>query len=179
MPKNEDEITPLSTDDNIVEVATGGDSPKSKSPRHGHSTSKEVSTVTSKSKTALTCCAPPGFVQYTSQRKPYLPYLSHIFGFQVASAVTSSWVSRRFLSGWCEALQLSPAFTPAPSINLLTRHLAICSAVLFPLVVTVYITWWFLTFFDNFFSVSATSSICSCTPLYASESIHKMLAAGL
>lgn len=30
------------------------------------------------------------------------------------------------------------------------RH---CSAVLFPLVVTVYVTWWFLTFFDNFFSV--------------------------
>lgn len=28
-----------------------------------------------------------------------------------------------------------------------------CSAVLFPLVVTVYVTWWFLTFFDNFFSV--------------------------
>jgi len=27
------------------------------------------------------------------------------------------------------------------------------SAVLFPLVVTVYVTWWFLTFFDNFFSV--------------------------
>ena len=43
MPKNEDEISPLSTDDNIVEVATGEDSPKSKSPRHGHSTSKEVS----------------------------------------------------------------------------------------------------------------------------------------
>ena len=28
-----------------------------------------------------------------------------------------------------------------------------CSAVLFPLAVTVYVTWWFLTFFDNFFSV--------------------------
>eukprot|EP00884_Botryococcus_braunii_P019998 jgi/Botrbrau1/6682/Bobra.0202s0023.3 len=27
-----------------------------------------------------------------------------------------------------------------------------CSAVLFPMAVTVYITWWFLTFFDNFFS---------------------------
>ena len=25
--------------------------------------------------------------------------------------------------------------------------------MLFPLVVTVYVTWWFLTFFDNFFSV--------------------------
>ena len=25
--------------------------------------------------------------------------------------------------------------------------------MLFPMVVTVYITWWFLTFFDNFFSV--------------------------
>lgn len=30
-----------------------------------------------------------------------------------------------------------------------------CSAVLFPMAVTVYITWWFLTFFDNFFSVSS------------------------
>lgn len=47
MPKNEDEITPLRTDDNIVEVATGEDSPKSKSPRHGHSTSKEVSCASS------------------------------------------------------------------------------------------------------------------------------------
>ena len=28
------------------------------------------------------------------------------------------------------------------------------SAVLFPMAVTVYITWWFLTFFDKFFSVS-------------------------
>ena len=40
----------------------------------------------------------------------------------------------------------------------LTR--ACCSAVLFPLVVTVYITWWFLTFFDNFFSVSHPGSVC-------------------
>jgi len=37
----------------------------------------------------------------------------------------SSWLSRRFFSG---------------------------IAVLFPLVVTVYVTWWFLRFFDNFFS---------------------------
>lgn len=27
-----------------------------------------------------------------------------------------------------------------------------CSAMLFPLVVTGYVTWWFLEFFDNFFS---------------------------
>ncbi|KAK9808400.1 hypothetical protein WJX73_000494 [Symbiochloris irregularis] len=39
--------------------------------------------------------------------------------------VLSSWVSRRFFTG---------------------------CAVLFPLAVTVYITWWFLTFFDKFFS---------------------------
>uniref|UniRef100_A0A061RPD4 Integral membrane protein n=1 Tax=Tetraselmis sp. GSL018 TaxID=582737 RepID=A0A061RPD4_9CHLO len=37
----------------------------------------------------------------------------------------SSWFSKKFMSG---------------------------CAILFPLVVTVYITWWFLTFFDNFFS---------------------------
>ena len=35
-----------------------------------------------------------------------------------------------------------------------------CSAVLFPLVVTVYVTWWFLTFFDNFFSVRWWQTIC-------------------
>ena len=35
------------------------------------------------------------------------------------------------------------------------------SAVLFPLVVTVYVTWWFLTFFDNFFSVRPGSSACA------------------
>ncbi|BDA46066.1 Protein LIKE COV 2 [Coccomyxa sp. Obi] len=40
-------------------------------------------------------------------------------------SVLSSWVSRRFFGG---------------------------CAVLFPMVITVYITWWFLTFFDNFFS---------------------------
>jgi len=46
------------------------------------------------------------------------------------------------------------------------------SAVLFPLVVTVYVTWWFLTFFDNFFSVRLAiashltseqhPSLCAC-----------------
>lgn len=41
------------------------------------------------------------------------------------AGMLSSWMSRRFFSG---------------------------IAVLFPLVVTVYVTWWFLRFFDNFFS---------------------------
>ena len=45
---------------------------------------------------------------------------------QALHSVLGSWVSRRFFGG---------------------------CAVLFPMVVTVYITWWFLTFFDNFFSV--------------------------
>lgn len=45
---------------------------------------------------------------------------------QALHSVLSSWVSRRFFGG---------------------------CAVLFPMVITVYITWWFLTFFDNFFSV--------------------------
>ena len=35
----------------------------------------------------------------------------------------------------------------------------VCSAVLFPLVVTVYVTWWFLTFFDNFFSVRLSRAL--------------------
>ncbi len=41
--------------------------------------------------------------------------------------------------------------------------------MLFPLVVTVYVTWWFLTFFDNFFSVrprhsrrSSQKQVCVC-----------------
>ena len=38
-----------------------------------------------------------------------------------------------------------------------------CSAVLFPMVVTVYITWWFLTFFDNFFSVRTCDVCLRCT----------------
>lgn len=36
------------------------------------------------------------------------------------------------------------------SLNKCLVH--VCSAILFPLVVTVYVTWWFLAFFDNFFS---------------------------
>ncbi|KAK9818141.1 hypothetical protein WJX72_007750 [[Myrmecia] bisecta] len=44
---------------------------------------------------------------------------------QALYSMASSYMSRRFLSG---------------------------CAVLFPMVVTVYVTWWFLTFFDNFFS---------------------------
>ena len=46
----------------------------------------------------------------------------------------SSWLSRRFFGG---------------------------SAVLFPMVITVYITWWFLTFFDNFFSVRERVEPCA------------------
>ena len=46
---------------------------------------------------------------------------------QALGSVFGSWLSRKFFGG---------------------------CAVLFPMVVTVYITWWFLTFFDNFFSVS-------------------------
>jgi len=41
------------------------------------------------------------------------------------STVLSSWASKKFMSG---------------------------CAILFPITVTVYITWWFLTFFDKFFS---------------------------
>lgn len=42
-----------------------------------------------------------------------------------------------------------------------------CSAVLFPLAVTVYVTWWFLTFFDNFFSVSLCGYyVYCCTCMY-------------
>ena len=44
---------------------------------------------------------------------------------QALIGMLSSWLSRRFFSG---------------------------CAVLFPMVVTVYVTWWFLQFFDNFFS---------------------------
>jgi uncharacterized membrane protein len=44
---------------------------------------------------------------------------------EALAGMLSSWFSRRFFSG---------------------------CAVLFPMVVTVYITWWFLRFFDNFFS---------------------------
>jgi hypothetical protein len=43
MGKSEEEIQPLNPEDSLVDITTGEDSPKSKSPRHGHSTSKEVS----------------------------------------------------------------------------------------------------------------------------------------
>ncbi|PNW70972.1 hypothetical protein CHLRE_17g741050v5 [Chlamydomonas reinhardtii] len=33
-----------------------------------------------------------------------------------------------------------------------SRKFAVGCAILFPVAVTVYVTWWFLTFFDNFFS---------------------------
>lgn len=48
MGKNEDEIQPLNPEESLAEVITGEDSPKSKSPRHGHSTSKEVTDITCK-----------------------------------------------------------------------------------------------------------------------------------
>ncbi|KAK9842729.1 hypothetical protein WJX74_001526 [Apatococcus lobatus] len=57
--------------------------------------------------------------------KPRTPRLSAANPKEAIASVASSWMSRRFLGG---------------------------CAVLFPMVVTVYITWWFLTFFDNFFS---------------------------
>ena len=105
MPKNEDEITPLRTDDNIVEVATGEDSPKSKSPRHGHSTSKEVSCASSPFNTVSTPSL--SFAAFMLRGREYIkPVISQYrtlqepCNVQVASAVTSSWVSRRFLSGW-------------------------------------------------------------------------------
>lgn len=44
---------------------------------------------------------------------------------EACMSVLSSWVSRRFMSG---------------------------VAILFPVVVTFFLTWWFLAFFDNFFS---------------------------
>lgn len=42
MGKGEEEIQPLNPEDGLVDIAAGADSPKSKTPRHGHSTSKEV-----------------------------------------------------------------------------------------------------------------------------------------
>lgn len=42
MGKGEEEIQPLNPEDSLVDMPAGADSPKSKSPRHGHSTSKEV-----------------------------------------------------------------------------------------------------------------------------------------
>lgn len=42
MGKGEEEIQPLNPEDGLVDIAAGADSPKSKSPRHGHSKSKEV-----------------------------------------------------------------------------------------------------------------------------------------
>ena len=53
MGKNEDEIQPLNAEDSLVDVVTGEDSPKSKSPRHGHSTSKEASTTVQSQPTDL------------------------------------------------------------------------------------------------------------------------------
>ena len=75
---------------------------------------------------------------------------------QALIGMLSSWLSRRFFSGWCESCgQLCPALVAAQACPCPNRHtFTWYSAVLFPMVVTVYITWWFLTFFDNFFSVS-------------------------
>ena len=42
MGKSDEEIQPLNPEDSLVDMPAGADSPKSKSPRHGHSTSKEV-----------------------------------------------------------------------------------------------------------------------------------------
>lgn len=65
-------------------------------------------------------------------------------------SVLSSWLSRRFMSGVCVL-----GFTTTLSTH---THIILLRAILFPVVVTVYITWWFLTFFDNFFSVRPPQS---------------------
>ena len=67
---------------------------------------------------------------------------------QALHSVFGSWLSRKFFGG---------------------------CAVLFPMVVTVYITWWFLTFFDNFFSVGPLRPF----PLQANEFFHSRHTAAL
>jgi len=104
MGKSEEEIQPLNPEDSLVEITTGEDSPKSKSPRHGHSTSKEV-IITARSRLLFFCTAPNSVIDdLPDQSRHYLatagPDSYYLCCFQVASAVTSSWVSRRFLSGW-------------------------------------------------------------------------------
>ena len=82
--------------------------------------------------------------------------LFHLAG-QALHSVLGSWVSRRFFGG---------------------------CAVLFPMVVTVYITWWFLTFFDNFFSVrclccyvcSRSCRVCACQNAH-SPCVNRILCA--
>ena len=82
--------------------------------------------------------------------------LFHLAG-QALHSVLGSWVSRRFFGG---------------------------CAVLFPMVVTVYITWWFLTFFDNFFSVrrlccyvcSRSCWVCACQNAH-SPCVNRVLCA--
>lgn len=59
-------------------------------------------------------------------------------------------LSQRLVCWGCHAYLPS---TPQHEDEASLSPVLTCSAVLFPLVVTVYVTWWFLTFFDNFFSV--------------------------
>lgn len=106
--------------------------PKIKSPRHSnHNTPKEV-------------CLGGGV-----HVAPCVLTLCCIT-LQACMSVLSSWLSRRFMSGvyvypcwWASAHSCTHHRNP--------NH--IHRAILFPVVVTVYVTWWFLTFFDNFFSV--------------------------
>ena len=70
MGKSEEEIQPLNPEDSLVEITTGEDSPKSKSPRHGHSTSKEV--IRTARSSSLFCTAPNSVTYLPDQSQQFL-----------------------------------------------------------------------------------------------------------
>lgn len=67
------------------------------------------------------------------------------------------------ISEWLVSLAAYIAKPALGAPQMVHNLLSGCSAVLFPLVVTVYVTWWFLTFFDNFFSVRLLGSMLSAS----------------
>lgn len=91
------------------------------------------------------------------------PTIVSLWGQPIGSLSSDLELGIKALSEWLVSLAAYIA-KPAPSAPQMVHNLLCgCSAVLFPLVVTVYVTWWFLTFFDNFFSVRLIGSMQSAS----------------
>lgn len=75
--------------------------------------------------------------------------------FQACYAVLQSWVSTKFMTGWYICFRTSSININCFSFIKVTYFkffCVACSVVLFPVAVTFFVTWWFIQFFDGFFS---------------------------
>ncbi|KAM3404313.1 hypothetical protein ACQJBY_007419 [Aegilops geniculata] len=71
---------------------------------------------------------------------------------QACFAVLQSWVSRKFMTGWYALQELIHRSCNTCKLSMPNILFFVCSVVIFPMAVTFFITWWFIRFFDGFFS---------------------------